>query len=61
MQKPSKHYNSRDPKSLRPATRLVHGGSLRSDFGETSEAMFLTQGYLYDTMEAAEKRFKGEE
>jgi O-succinylhomoserine sulfhydrylase len=52
---------SRDPKSLRPATRLVHGGSLRSQFDETSEAMFLTQGYLYDTMEIAEKRFKGDE
>jgi O-succinylhomoserine sulfhydrylase len=51
----------RDPKTLRPATRLVHGGSLRSSFGETSEALFLTQGFLYDTMEAAEARFKGDE
>ena len=51
---------SRDPKTLRPATVLVHGGSLRSQFDETSEAMFLTQGYLYDTMEIAEARFKGE-
>jgi O-succinylhomoserine sulfhydrylase len=48
-------------RSSRPATRLVHGGSLRSQFGETSEAMFLTQGFLYDTMEAAEARFKGED
>ncbi|WP_307271779.1 O-succinylhomoserine sulfhydrylase [Labrys wisconsinensis] len=46
---------------LRPATRLVHGGSLRSEFGETSEALFLTQGYVYDSAEAAEARFKGEE
>ena len=30
-------------------------------FGETSEAMYLTQGYVYDTAEAAEARFKGEE
>ncbi len=52
---------SRDPQTLRPATRLVHGGSLRSQFDETSEAMFLTQGYLYDTMEIAEARFKGNE
>ncbi len=52
---------SRDPKSLRPATQLVHGGSLRSSFEETSEALFLTQGYLYDTMELAERRFKGDE
>lgn len=52
---------TRDPRTLRPATQLVHGGSLRSQFEETSEALFLTQGYLYDTMESAEARFKGEE
>jgi O-succinylhomoserine sulfhydrylase len=51
---------TRDPGSLRPATRLVHGGSMRSQFEETSEALFLTQGYLYDTMAEAETRFKGE-
>src|SRR5208282_389729 len=56
-----KRHNSRDPKTLRAATQLVHGGSLRSAFGETSEALFLTQGYLYDTMEQAEARFKGED
>jgi O-succinylhomoserine sulfhydrylase len=49
-----------DTKTLRPATRLVHGGTMRSQFGETSEALFLTQGYVYDTMEAAEARFKGD-
>lgn len=48
------------PKRRRPATELVHGGSLRSQFGETSEALFLTQGYVYPSMEAAEARFKGE-
>src|SRR6185437_2956662 len=41
-------------------TRLVHGGTLRSQFAETSEALFLTQGYVYDSMEAAEARFKGQ-
>jgi O-succinylhomoserine sulfhydrylase len=51
---------TRDPKTLRPATQLVHGGSMRSSFEETSEALFLTQGYLYDTMEQAEARFKGD-
>lgn len=51
---------SRDPLTLRPATRLVHGGSLRSEFGEMSEAIFLTQGFAYDSMEIAEARFKGE-
>ncbi|MFO1133915.1 MAG: O-succinylhomoserine sulfhydrylase [Rhodoblastus sp.] len=49
------------PMNLRPATRLVHGGTLRSQFGETSEALFLTQGFVYDTAEAAEARFKGNE
>ncbi|EAU41780.1 O-succinylhomoserine sulfhydrylase [Fulvimarina pelagi HTCC2506] len=45
----------------RPATELVHGGTMRSNFGEVSEAMFLTQGYVYATAEQAEARFKGEE
>ena len=44
----------------RPATQLVHGGTQRSQHGETSEAIFLTQGFVYDTAEAAEARFKGE-
>jgi len=48
------------PKSLRPATQLVHGGTTRSPFGETSEALFLTQGFVYESAEAAEARFKGE-
>ena len=48
-------------KKLRPATQLVHGGTLRSPFGEMSEAMFLTQSFAYPTMEAAEARFKGED
>jgi O-succinylhomoserine sulfhydrylase len=45
----------------RPETRLVHSGTLRSEFGETSEALFLTQGFVYDTAEQCEARFKGEE
>jgi O-succinylhomoserine sulfhydrylase len=46
---------------LRPATQLVHGGTLRSSFGETSEALFLTQGYVYPSAEAAEARFTGQD
>ncbi len=46
--------------SWRPATQLVHGGTLRSQYGEMSEAIYLTQGFAYDTSEAAEARFKGE-
>lgn len=48
-------------RKLRPATQLVQGGTNRSQFGETSEALFLTQGFVYDSSEAAEARFKGEE
>lgn len=42
-----------------PETRLVHAGGLRSEFGETSEALFLTQGFVYDSPEEAEARFDG--
>jgi O-succinylhomoserine sulfhydrylase len=45
----------------RPETKLVHSGNIRSEFGETSEALFLTQGYVYDTAEQCEARFKGED
>ncbi len=48
-------------KRYRTETRLVHAGTLRSSFGETSEALFLTQGYVYDTALSAERRFKNEE
>src|SRR3954447_20775079 len=45
----------------RPETRLVHAGTLRSQFGEMSEALFLTQGYVYDSAEQCEARFSGKE
>ena len=45
----------------RPETRLVQSGVIRSEFGETSEALFLTQGYVYDSAEQCEARFKGED
>ena len=38
-------------------TKLVHSGTRRSQYGEMSEALFLTQGFAYDTCEAAEARF----
>src|SRR6202451_921864 len=44
-----------------PETRLVHSGTLRSQFGETSEALFLTQGFVYDSAEQCEARFKGQD
>jgi O-succinylhomoserine sulfhydrylase len=48
------------PGSWSPETQLVHGGTLRSAFGETSEALFLTQSYVYASAEQAEERFKSE-
>jgi O-succinylhomoserine sulfhydrylase len=45
--------------SWRPATRLVRGGTRRSSFDETSEALFLTSGYVYETAEEAEAAFNG--
>jgi O-succinylhomoserine sulfhydrylase len=45
----------------RPETRLVQSGILRSQYGETSESLFLTQGYVYDNSAQAEARFKGED
>jgi O-succinylhomoserine sulfhydrylase len=45
--------------AYRQATQLIHAGSLRSQFGETSEAMFLTSGFVYDNAEQAEATFAG--
>ena len=44
----------------RPATRAVRGGLARSGFDETSEALFMTSGFVYDTAADAEAAFKGE-
>ena len=44
-----------------PETLLVHAGYERSQFGETSEALFLTQGFVYASAESAERRFRNEE
>ena len=46
---------------LHEDTQLVHAGTLRSQFGETSEALFLTQGHIYENAEQCEARFLGEE
>ena len=43
------------------ATKLVREGTMRSGFGETSEAMFLTSGYAYDNAEQAAARMSGDE
>ncbi|GBQ81195.1 O-succinylhomoserine sulfhydrylase [Gluconacetobacter johannae DSM 13595] len=53
---------SNDPTdtAYRPATRLLHAGIERTPFGETSEAMFLTSGFVYDNAEQAEATFTGD-
>lgn len=50
-----------DFSKLRPKTRAVRGGTRRTGFEETSEAMFLTSGFAYPSAESAERRFKNEE
>ena len=49
MTRPSKSWSAR--------TKLVHGGTRRSQYNEVSEAMFLTQGFVYESAEQAEARF----
>ncbi|MFT8243439.1 O-succinylhomoserine sulfhydrylase [Roseomonas sp. BN140053] len=46
-------------KPLRPATLLVRGGQNRTELGETSEALFLTSGFVYDDAKQAEDTFLG--
>jgi O-succinylhomoserine sulfhydrylase len=48
-------------RNWRPATQAVRGGTARSEFGETSEAVFLTSGYAYDCAADAAARFAGEQ
>ena len=49
-----------DVKNWKAQTRAVRGGLRRSSFDETSEALFLTSGYAYNSAEEAEATFKGE-
>lgn len=49
-----------DPTRRSAETLLVHGGTQRTDFNETSEAMFLNSGYSYPSSDHAERLFKGE-
>ena len=50
-----------DPRTWGDATKLVRGGLDRTKHGETSEALFLNSGFVYDEPETAEKRFAGED
>lgn len=60
-EQPSPAPNEGPCPSWRPETALVHAGQLRTPFGETSEALFLTQGHVYDSAEQCEARFAGKE
>jgi O-succinylhomoserine sulfhydrylase len=58
-----KRHTGQDPaitRHWRPATQAVRGGTARSDWGETSEALMLTSGYAYDSAEEVAARFAGE-
>ncbi|MDN5758873.1 MAG: O-succinylhomoserine sulfhydrylase, partial [Tomitella sp.] len=49
------------PENIRPATVGIRGGIMRSQYQETAEALYLTSGYVYDSAEAAERAFTGED
>jgi len=53
--------DSEKPEDWEIATRLVRGGTMRSPFGETAEAIFLTQSFVYDSAESADARFAGDQ
>ncbi len=50
-----------DPNRWEPATRLIRGGLMRSEHGETAEALYLTQSFAYESAGAADRRFSGED
>ena len=52
--------NSTTTRRWRPQTEMVRGGLTRSGFDETSEALYLTSGYVYSSAEEAEAAFKGD-
>ena len=54
-------HDQERPQDWAPATRLVRGGLARTAYGEISEPIFLTQSFAYDSAEAADRRFSGEE
>lgn len=55
----SKQAKPHDFSDYSDDTKLVHAGTLRTQFGEVSEAVFLNSGFCYDSAETAESRFNG--
>jgi O-succinylhomoserine sulfhydrylase len=60
MSKTPRKDPKENPALWSDATKQVRGGIARSQFGETAEALYLTQGFVYDTAEEADALFAGE-
>ncbi len=58
---PEERPQEERPRDWAPATRLVRGGQVRTAYGEIAEPIFLTQSFAYDSAEAADRRFSGED
>ena len=54
-------HEGEPPETWETATRLVRGGTQRSAFGETAEALYLTQSFVYPDAESADARFAGDQ
>ncbi len=57
----AKYSKKQNPEGWGVSTKLIRGGTDRSPHGETSEAIYLTSGFVYNDPETAERRFNGEE
>jgi len=55
------YKNKENKTNIKLQTKLVRGGLARSNYGETSEALFLNSGFCYNNAETAESRFNGED
>ncbi len=55
------YKNKTLPKDIKLETKMIRGGMLRSNFGETSEAIYVNSGFCYNSAEIAESRFNGED
>ena len=53
-------YKNKDYNQYKQQTKLIRGGLLRSQHGETSEAIFMNSGYVFNSAEEAKARFAGE-
>ena len=57
----TKETKAGKPKAWRPQTLMVRGGTTRSQYGETSEALYLNSGFVYDSPEQQSARMAGDE